>query len=41
MIVAPTNRIQGNIVGIGDVICLTRPPLEFVEETFTGQLIYQ
>lgn len=41
MIVAPTNRIQGSIVGIGDVICLTRPPLEFVEETFTGQLIFQ
>ena len=41
MIVAPTNLIQGRIVGLGDVICLTQPPIVNVEEEFTGRLIFQ
>jgi hypothetical protein len=39
--VAPTNLIQGRIVGLGDVICLTQPPIVNVEEEFTGRLIFQ
>ena len=41
MVVAPTNLIQGRIVGLGDVICLTQPPVVNVEEEFTGRLIFQ
>ncbi len=41
MVVAPTNLIQGRIVGLGDVICLTQPPIINVEEEFTGRLLFQ
>ena len=41
MVVAPTNLIQGRIVGIGDVICKTQPPIVNVEEEFTGRLLFQ
>ncbi len=41
MVVAPTNLIQGRIVGIGDVICRTQPPIINVEEEFTGRLLFQ
>lgn len=41
MIVKPTQLIQGIITGIGDVICLSNPPIVNVEERFTGELIFQ
>ena len=41
MVVTPTNLIQGRIVGIGDVICKTQPPIVNVEEEFTGRLLFQ
>ncbi|MGB1246255.1 MAG: GIN domain-containing protein [Flavobacteriaceae bacterium] len=41
MVVAPTNLIQGRIVGIGDVICKTQPPMVNVQEEFTGRLLFQ
>ncbi len=41
MVVAPTNFSQGRIVGIGDVICKTQPPIVNVEEEFTGRLLFQ
>lgn len=41
MIVNPINLIQGQIVGLGDVISLNHPPIVNVEELFTGKLIFQ
>jgi Putative auto-transporter adhesin, head GIN domain len=41
MIVKPSLLIQGIITGLGDVICLSNPPIVNVEERFTGELIFQ
>jgi len=41
MIVNPQQSIKGEIVGLGDVISLNRPPLVNVEEFYTGRLIFQ
>lgn len=41
MIVFPVNSIVGGIVGTGDVIAKNTPPIIDVEESFTGQLIFE
>lgn len=41
MVVNPTESIQGEIFGIGDVIAKNRPPIVEVEELFTGKLIFE
>ena len=41
MIVFPVNSIMGRIVGTGDVIAKNTPPIIEVEESFTGQLIFE
>lgn len=41
MIVNPQQSIRGEIVGLGDVISLTQPPIVEVEEFYTGRLIFQ
>ncbi|GER60650.1 head GIN domain-containing protein [Patiriisocius marinus] len=41
MIVFPVNSISGRIVGTGDVIAKNTPPIVEVEESFTGQLIFE
>lgn len=41
MIVKPSRLIQGIITGLGDVICLSNPPIVNVEERFTGKLIFE
>lgn len=40
MIVNPIERIDGRILGLGDVIAKNRPPVVEVEELFTGRLIF-
>ncbi len=41
MIVNPQKSIRGKIVGVGDVISLTQPPIVEVEEFYTGRLIFE
>lgn len=41
MVVNPIVSIQGEIVGIGDVIAKSRPTIIEVEELFTGRLIFE
>lgn len=41
IIVSPTKSLRGIIYGIGDIICLTNPPLIEVEERFRGRLIFE
>lgn len=41
IIVSPTNSLKGIIYGLGDIICLTNPPIVEVQELFTGKLIFQ
>ncbi len=41
IIVSPTNSLRGIIYGIGDIICLTRPPIVEIEERFRGRLIFE
>lgn len=41
LIVKPEQSIIGEIRGLGDVICRSRPPIVEVEELFTGRLIFE
>ncbi|MFH4968682.1 head GIN domain-containing protein [Gaetbulibacter sp. M240] len=41
MILNPQQAITGKISGIGDVICVTRPPIVAVEELYRGRLIFE
>lgn len=41
MIVNPQQEITGKISGIGNVICVNKPPIVDVEEVYRGQLIFE
>lgn len=41
MIVNPQLSIRGSIVGVGDVIAITRPGIIEVEELYSGRLLFQ
>lgn len=41
MILNPIQKITGKISGTGDVICVNRPTLVYVEEQYRGRLIFQ
>lgn len=41
MIVHPLNSITGEIRGLGDIIAVNEPPVVFVQEFFTGTLIFE
>ena len=41
MIVHPIDKLSGQLVSTGDVICVNRPAIVEVETLFTGQLIFE
>ncbi len=41
IILKPSDTLRGIITSLGDVICLSRPPVVEVEERYVGKLIYQ
>ena len=41
IIVKPADTLRGIITSLGDVICLSRPPVVEVEERFEGKLIFE